>query len=206
VNVFYVSIRTTENYEFDKIRTAGVIGNATIKTSRAIIPYVQPEMKFRSPPGQFHHEPPLFVRLQTTVASFFYILKCKLSYVNHGVPGFPAPGDKVSLGAPTPARSWQHRCEEWVGSERTSKADSGPAALRLVSRPVWKLHVTVTSQNWRQNCEAHSQEYWASWLLTMFLHSLASFSVGLLRSKFSSFWLHGRGKYNTNSYRKFVGS
>jgi len=25
------------------------------------IPYVQPEMKFRSPPGQFHHEPPLFV-------------------------------------------------------------------------------------------------------------------------------------------------
>jgi len=30
VNVFHVSIRTTENYEFDKIRTAGVIGNATI--------------------------------------------------------------------------------------------------------------------------------------------------------------------------------
>jgi len=30
VNVFYVSIRTTENYEFDKIRTAGVTGNATI--------------------------------------------------------------------------------------------------------------------------------------------------------------------------------
>jgi len=29
VNVFYVSIRTTENYEFDKIRTAGVIGNVT---------------------------------------------------------------------------------------------------------------------------------------------------------------------------------
>jgi len=30
VNVFYVSIRTTENYEFDKIRTAGVTGSATI--------------------------------------------------------------------------------------------------------------------------------------------------------------------------------
>jgi len=29
VNVFYVLIRTTENCEFDKIRTAGVTGNAT---------------------------------------------------------------------------------------------------------------------------------------------------------------------------------
>jgi len=29
VNVFYVSIRTTENYECDKIRTAGVTGNTT---------------------------------------------------------------------------------------------------------------------------------------------------------------------------------
>jgi len=29
MNVFYVLIRTTENYEFDKIRTAGVTGNAT---------------------------------------------------------------------------------------------------------------------------------------------------------------------------------
>ena len=28
MNVFYVLIRTTENYEFDKIRTAGVTGNA----------------------------------------------------------------------------------------------------------------------------------------------------------------------------------
>jgi len=28
-NVFYVSMRTTENYEFDKIRTAGVTANAT---------------------------------------------------------------------------------------------------------------------------------------------------------------------------------
>jgi len=30
VNVFYVSIRTTENYEFDKTRTAAVTENATI--------------------------------------------------------------------------------------------------------------------------------------------------------------------------------
>jgi len=29
VNIFYVSIRATENYEFDKIRTAGVTGNST---------------------------------------------------------------------------------------------------------------------------------------------------------------------------------
>jgi len=28
-NVFYVSIWTTQNYEFDKIKTAGVTGNAT---------------------------------------------------------------------------------------------------------------------------------------------------------------------------------
>jgi len=35
VNVLYVLIRTTENYEFDKIRTAGVTGNATnYKTAR----------------------------------------------------------------------------------------------------------------------------------------------------------------------------
>ena len=29
MTVFYVLIRTTENHEFDKIRTAGVTGNAT---------------------------------------------------------------------------------------------------------------------------------------------------------------------------------
>jgi len=61
VNVFYVSIRTTENYEFNKIRTAGVTGNATnYKNSQGDNTICfQPEMKFRSPPGQFHHEPPL---------------------------------------------------------------------------------------------------------------------------------------------------
>jgi len=60
MNVFYVLIRTTENYEFDKIRTAGLTGNATTyENSHETIPYVQPEMNSRSPPGQFHHEPPL---------------------------------------------------------------------------------------------------------------------------------------------------
>jgi len=29
VNVFFVSIRTTETYEFNKFKTAGVTGNAT---------------------------------------------------------------------------------------------------------------------------------------------------------------------------------
>jgi len=32
VNIFYVSIRTTENYQFDKLRTAGVTGNAIINS------------------------------------------------------------------------------------------------------------------------------------------------------------------------------
>ena len=61
VNVFYVSIRTSENYQFDRFRTAGVTGNAIINSQgQEDNPvYVQPEMKFRSPPGHFHHEPPL---------------------------------------------------------------------------------------------------------------------------------------------------
>jgi len=39
-----------------------VTGNATnYKNSQGDNPisYVQPEIKFRSPPGQFHHEPPM---------------------------------------------------------------------------------------------------------------------------------------------------
>jgi len=32
VNIFYVSIRTTENFQFDKFRTAGVTGNAIINS------------------------------------------------------------------------------------------------------------------------------------------------------------------------------
>ena len=60
MNILYVSIRTTENYQFDKFRTAGVTGNAIINSQgRATILYVQPEMKFRNLPGHFHHEPPL---------------------------------------------------------------------------------------------------------------------------------------------------
>jgi len=60
VNVFYVLIRTTENYEFDKIRTAGVTGSATnYKNSQGDNLICSTEMKSRSPPGQFHHEPPL---------------------------------------------------------------------------------------------------------------------------------------------------
>jgi len=33
VNIFYVSIRTTENYQFGKFRTAGVTGNAIINSN-----------------------------------------------------------------------------------------------------------------------------------------------------------------------------
>ena len=67
----YQYIRTTENYEFDKIRTAGVIGNATnYKNSQGN--NVQLEIKFRSPPGYFHHEPPLVaVTNASTVVCFF---------------------------------------------------------------------------------------------------------------------------------------
>ena len=32
MNIFYVSIRTTENYQFDKFRAAGVTGNANINS------------------------------------------------------------------------------------------------------------------------------------------------------------------------------
>ena len=32
VNIFYASIRTTETYQFDKFRTAGVTGNAIINS------------------------------------------------------------------------------------------------------------------------------------------------------------------------------
>jgi len=65
VKIFYVSIRTTENYQFDKFRTAGVTGNAIINSQdRATILYVQPEIKFCSPPSHFHHEPPLVPKIR----------------------------------------------------------------------------------------------------------------------------------------------
>jgi len=38
-----------------------------IKTARATFPYVQPEMKFRSSSGQFHHEPPLVATTHNAV-------------------------------------------------------------------------------------------------------------------------------------------
>ena len=58
---------TTENFKFDKIKAAGVTGNATIKTARATIPYVKPEIKFCSPLVQFHHELPLIITLLCVV-------------------------------------------------------------------------------------------------------------------------------------------
>jgi len=77
VNVFYVLIRTTENYGFDKIRTAGVTGNATnYKNSRGDNPICSTEMKSRSPPSQFHHEPPLV--LKNAAMSFEVFFTCCL--------------------------------------------------------------------------------------------------------------------------------
>ena len=63
--------------------------------------------------------------------------------------GVPAPGDEVNLGAPNPVRSWQHRCQEWVGSNGASKVDSVPASGCYT--PASKFNITVTSQNWRQD-------------------------------------------------------
>ena len=46
-----------------------------------------------------------------------------------------------------PLRSlWQYACEKWVGG-KWAKLTWAPHIV--VSRPVWKLHMTVTSRNWR---------------------------------------------------------
>jgi len=64
VNSFYVSIKTTENYQFDKFGTAGVTGNTIINSQgQGAILYVQPKVKFCSLPGHFHHEPPLHIAM-----------------------------------------------------------------------------------------------------------------------------------------------
>jgi len=64
-----------------------------------------------------------------------------------------------------------------------------------------------TSELW-----ADAQEYWMSYLLTMFLHSLAYYFSFSWRTKFqvpyflfSSLWQHGRGKYivpSTENYQR----
>ena len=51
MNVFYVSTRTTENYEFDKIRTTGVTGKATnYKNSQGDNPMCSTRDEISRPP------------------------------------------------------------------------------------------------------------------------------------------------------------
>ena len=44
-----------------------------------------------------------------------------------GVPRVSRARGQTQFWRPHPARSWQHRCEEWVGNKGASKVDSGPA-------------------------------------------------------------------------------
>jgi len=43
-----------------------------------------------------------------------------------GVPWVSRAWGQSQFGCPHPVCSWQHRCDEWVGSKRASKAESGP--------------------------------------------------------------------------------
>jgi len=69
-------------------------------------------------------------------------------YRTSGVPTVSRARGQCQFGRPHPVCSWQHRCQEWVGSKGTSKVDSGPASS-CFCRPASKFHMTVTSQNWR---------------------------------------------------------
>jgi len=61
-----------------------------------------------------------------------------------GVPRVSRTRGQSQFERPHPACSRQHRCEDWVEKKGLSKADSGPAWM-VVSRLVWKFHMTVTS-------------------------------------------------------------
>jgi len=61
-----------------------------------------------------------------------------------GVPRVSRVRGQSQFERPHPACSRQHRCEEWVENKGLSKDDSGPAWM-VVSRLLWKLHMTVTS-------------------------------------------------------------
>ena len=71
----------------------------------------------------------------------------------HGVSGVPRVSRarrQTQFWPPHPLCSWQHRCEEWVWNKRGVERWLGPCnRLRIVvSRPVWKLPVIVTSHIW----------------------------------------------------------
>jgi len=77
----------------------------------------------------------------------------ELAHAISGVPRVSRAQAQTQFWGPHPARSWQHICEERVGNNWASKADSAlqsPVHV-VVSRPIRKLPVIVTSQNWRQD-------------------------------------------------------
>jgi len=83
-----------------------------------------------------------------------FLISCLKYLLTVGYLGFPAPGGKLSF-----ARSWQRRCEAWVGNKGASKADSGPAfaCIYLFLHP---------SENflwlWRHRIDATTFESWKS--------------------------------------------
>ena len=91
MNVFYVLIRTTENYEFDKIRTAGVTGNATnyknnqgdnpIYSTRDEISQPSPRISPRAATvPQYRKKLKL---TDKTISTFYNIRLALISFTNH---------------------------------------------------------------------------------------------------------------------------
>ena len=76
MNILYVSIRTTENYHFNKFRTAGVTGNAFINSQgQGENPVYSNRDEISQPTRHFHHEPPLlvtFVRATKATGKFSF--------------------------------------------------------------------------------------------------------------------------------------
>ena len=90
-----------------------------IKAARATILYVQPEMKFRSPPGHFHHEPPLVTSTcyrgsrglssQTRNSCQWPVFWSKLV----ACPGESLTLDPANLACPNwPPRHWDWYCQK----------------------------------------------------------------------------------------------
>jgi len=60
-----------------------------------------------------------------------------------------------------------------------------PASTRC-EVPCWQQQLECERDAEPQICEADAQEYWASWLLTMFLHCLAWFFSWVIKNQISS--------------------
>jgi len=68
------------------------------------------------------------------------------------VPRVYSAEDKVSLGTPTQPFSGNIEAKNELGVKGRRKMTRNPHIF--LYRPVSKLHMTVTSQNWRQDFEA----------------------------------------------------